>query len=178
MYQRAKRLSTMPLEPGLAVEILTAQCQSYLVAINVLELQAPEKRFIMIEAEGSQKPQSKVSQCDGHTVNYAIDTLLLQRKRLRLMDAKLQDPAMITLEAIKTEYTLTLARLQLSRDFPELTGTGQHLDSQGAVALFTQIGAFDLALQTALALGLDMSNIFEHMTLRSVAYSQGILVDR
>lgn len=40
------------------------------------------------------------------------------------MDAKLQDPAMITLEAIKREYTLTLARLQLSRDFPELTGTG------------------------------------------------------
>ena len=97
---------------------------------------------------------------------------------MRLMDAKLQDPAMITLEAIKREYTLTLARLQLSRDFPELTGTGQHLDSQGAVALFTQIGAFDFALQAALALGLDASNIFEHMTLRCVAYSQGILVDR
>lgn len=41
------------------------------------------------------------------------------------MDAKLQDPAMITLEAVKSEYTLALARLQLSRDFPELTGTGE-----------------------------------------------------
>lgn len=40
------------------------------------------------------------------------------------MDAKPQDPAVITLEAIKREYTLTLARLQLSNDFPELTGTG------------------------------------------------------
>jgi hypothetical protein len=55
--------------------------------------------------------------------------------------------------------------------------TGQHLDSQGAVALFTQIGAFDSALQTALALGMDMSNIFEHMALRCVSYSQSGIED-
>lgn len=63
MYQRAKRLSVMSMEPGLAMDILTAQCQSYLVAINVLELQAPEKRFIMVETDGAQHSQPKVS-CD------------------------------------------------------------------------------------------------------------------
>lgn len=51
------------MEPGLAVDILTAQCQSYLVAISVLELQAPEKRFIMVEADGAQHSQPTVS-CD------------------------------------------------------------------------------------------------------------------
>lgn len=60
MYQRAKRLSALPLEGGYAVEILTAQCQSYLVAINVLELQASDKRYITISTEGESK-QPKVS---------------------------------------------------------------------------------------------------------------------
>jgi hypothetical protein len=41
------------------------------------------------------------------------------------MDAKMQDLAQITIEAIRKEYTLTLARLQLSRDFPELAGNGE-----------------------------------------------------
>lgn len=60
MYQRAKRLSALPLEGGFAVEILTAQCQSYLVAINVLELQAPEKRFVLTTLETPPK-QHRVS---------------------------------------------------------------------------------------------------------------------
>lgn len=67
MYQRAKRLSVLPLEPGYAVEILTAQCQSYLVAINVLELQAPEKQFILIENDAAPK-EPKVGQRTFHSV--------------------------------------------------------------------------------------------------------------
>lgn len=121
MYQRAKRLGALPLEGGFAVDILTAQCQSYLVAINVLELQTPEKRFIMVGTEEAPK-QKKVSR--RATLGGICADAFVQRKRLRMMDAKLQDPGMITLEAIKRDYTLTLARLYLSRDFPELTGTG------------------------------------------------------
>lgn len=60
MYQKAKRLRALPLEGGYAIDILTAQCQSYLVAMTILELQASDKRYIMISTEGETK-QPKVS---------------------------------------------------------------------------------------------------------------------
>jgi hypothetical protein len=57
MYQRAKRLASLPLDSGLAFDILTTQCQSYLIAINALELQAADKQWILVGAEGTQQSQ-------------------------------------------------------------------------------------------------------------------------
>ena len=42
------------------------------------------------------------------------------RKRLRMLDAALPDPAIVTIDMIRKDYVLSLAKLQLSRDFPEL----------------------------------------------------------
>lgn len=55
---------------------------------------------------------------------------------------------------------------------------GQNLDAHGAVALFSQIGAFNQALQVALALRIDMTNVFQHLALRCVAFDRADLDTR
>lgn len=50
--------------------------------------------------------------------------------------------------------------------------TDKFLDPANAVALFSQTGSFDAALQTALVLQIDMSNVFEHIAIRCVHLSQ------
>lgn len=52
-----------------------------------------------------------------------------------------------------------------------ITSLGNHLEASAAVALFSQIGAFQTALQTALSLGVDMSNVFENLAIRCVQLS-------
>lgn len=46
------------------------------------------------------------------------------------------------------------------------------IDPANAVALFSQIGSLDAALQTALALEVDMSNVFENIAIRCVHLGQ------
>ncbi len=93
---------------------------------------------------------------------------------------------------IRREYSVVLARLQLSVDFPELTRSSQSfllsfpnealyslasqcttdvsLDPESVIALFSQMGEFDSAFSFAAAqTQVDMSSLFENLTANCVS---------
>ena len=45
---------------------------------------------------------------------------MAQKRKQRIMDAPIPDPAAVTLDMIKKDYVLALARLELAQSFPEL----------------------------------------------------------
>lgn len=93
---------------------------------------------------------------------------------------------------IRREYTIALARLQLSVEFPELERTSKltlsllvrypivrlnastfsldfHLEPEAVVALFSQTNAFDQAFNAGRSLDVDLSSLFEIIAEKCVA---------
>lgn len=93
----------------------------------------------------------------------------------------------MTVTDIKQEYALVLATLELARQFPEviehsefpsfqlvhrLQGSDLRPSPTEVVGLFTQASKFDMAQAAAKSLNVDMTNMFQSLTLRCIELSR------
>ncbi|GAA5980545.1 hypothetical protein JCM10908_001686 [Rhodotorula pacifica] len=161
MYQEARRLGDLVGLPGVSYrQVATLQCQSYLAATNALSL-VPKDHAWLAVVTGDQNDRSKKrrkvayripeSEYDPHLASAPVDVL--------------------ELSDIRKDYTLALARLQLSAEFPELERTTFQLEPETVVALFSQMGRIDQAFAAGCAFECDLSALFEAVAERCIALS-------
>jgi len=171
MLERAVKLSSIGHHAGVDhTDVAQARCQALLACVNALSL--VDKRDAWLAVGG------------------ADDVLAVRHSKRRKVsshipadkfapDSKSFD--ILTLDELRQEYTLAVARLRLASDFPELarssacgcqavalTVAAVHLDGEGTVALFTQLGSADEAFATAQTLGVDAFSLFGNMATKCV----------
>jgi len=158
MLERAVKLSSIGHHAGVDhTDVAQARCQALLACVNALSL--VDKRDAWLAVGG------------------ADDVLAVRHSKRRKVsshipadkfapDSKSFD--ILTLDELRQEYTLAVARLRLASDFPELARSTVHLDGEGTVALFTQLGSADEAFATAQTLGVDAFSLFGNMATKCV----------
>ncbi|GAA5940387.1 uncharacterized protein JCM15063_002619 [Sporobolomyces koalae] len=149
MYQQARRIGEIALRGGSFRDLATVQCQSYLAAANALSLVKQEHAWVAIVADDNLERGNKRRKINYHIPDDEYDPNASRPLEMR----RLVD--------IRREYTVALARLQLSAEFPELERTSFHLEPEAVVALFSQTNAFDQAFSAGRALDVDLSSLFE-----------------
>ncbi|GAA5827090.1 hypothetical protein JCM5353_006183, partial [Sporobolomyces roseus] len=158
MYQQARRIGELNARGGPSYRNLaTVQCQSYLAAANALSLVSREHAWVAIVADENVERGNKRRKIAYHIPDDEYDPSASRPLEMR------------ELADIRREYTIALARLQLSVEFPELERTNFHLEPEAVVALFSQTNAFDQAFNAGRSLDVDLSSLFEIIAEKCVA---------
>ncbi|GAA6058592.1 hypothetical protein JCM10212_007031 [Sporobolomyces blumeae] len=159
MYQQARRIAEITARGGSFRELATVQCQAYLAAANALSLVEKEHAWVAVVVGDDLERGNK-----RRKVTYHIPDDEYEPSASRPLEVR-------ELSDIRREYTVALARLHLSDEFPELERTNFHLDPEAVVALLSQTNAFDQAFQAARVLDVDLSSLFEILAEKCVALS-------
>ncbi|GAA5990570.1 hypothetical protein JCM5350_001037, partial [Sporobolomyces pararoseus] len=167
MYQQARRIGELTTTTTRGTisssssfkDLATAQCQSYLAATNALSLVEKSNAWVAVVVGDHHETFERVNK--RRKIDYFIPDDEYDPTASRPLEMK-------ELVDIRREYTIALARLQLSNEFPELERTNFHLEPEAVVALFTQTNSFDQAFQVATTLNVDMSSLFEILAEKCV----------
>lgn len=137
MYTKAKRLAEhshhqTDISP---LELLTRECQAYLVAYNTLSLVDESQRCFEVDFDVHASSPRAVSEYQRPILTLADLLYLRQRSRQpRIFDAKPKNPKEVTLRDIERDYIISLARLQLAQHFPELVRAGEYIARPGTAS--------------------------------------------
>ncbi|KIJ26033.1 hypothetical protein M422DRAFT_236708 [Sphaerobolus stellatus SS14] len=155
MYQHARRLDPLLDSSPHFVEIANLQLESYLVALNALSLIDPKSAWISLPIPpGPTKHNRKRRKLSKH--------IPVDKYRLETRDAEV-----IELSDLRYEYTLVKSRLDLVKRDPNLLATSQHfLTDAQIVSKYAQAGSYDYAMSAARSLDVDMTELFERLTLQ------------
>ncbi len=138
------------------MEVAVEQAQSYLASINALTLMKGENAWFA-HATAEEEPSRTAGSSLTH---YMPDEAYSQRVRpIRV----------VSVDDVRREYTLALARLELVKRYPDLAYATTVLRPVDAVLLFVNSESFDSAFNVAWTLGVDMTPIFGALTDRAVA---------
>ncbi|KIJ70406.1 hypothetical protein HYDPIDRAFT_122186 [Hydnomerulius pinastri MD-312] len=148
MYQRARKLQEISGQPVDVISLMEDQLESHLLAINSLSLLEQKNAWIIVQA-----PSTNVNDFE-------------PRKRRKLaqnlpVSTSGSNSEILDLQDIRFEYTLLSARLRLiRRDSTLLTAPDALLSPSLIILRLGQVNQFDLAMSTARALNVDMSELF------------------
>ncbi|KAF9246881.1 nucleoporin Nup120/160-domain-containing protein [Melanogaster broomeanus] len=147
MYQRARKLQEFSGKPADVISLMEDQLESYLHAINSLSLLEQKNAWIIVQARPSDpRKRRKLAQ------NLPLSTSSTGSE-------------IIDLDDLRFEFTLLSARLRLIRRDPTLLTAPDALLSPSLIILrLGQANQFELAMSTARALGVDMSELFAALT--------------
>ncbi|SPO20321.1 related to nuclear pore complex protein Nup160 [Ustilago trichophora] len=192
MYQHAERLGELhrsgpagsdgidPLERFMVVAV--EQAQSYLASINALTMLKhenawfahaadPEESYSVNGTESLFEPTSSA-----RTVSTGKQTSSLTRYvPASAYSQRVREIRVVSVDDVRREYTLALARLELVKRYPDLAYSTTVLRPSDAVLLFVNSDSFDSAFNMAWSLGVDMTPIFSALTVKAVALSRAKL---
>ncbi|KAG6378387.1 hypothetical protein JVT61DRAFT_12642 [Boletus reticuloceps] len=168
MYQRARKLQEVSSKPADVISLMEDQLESYLLAINSLALLEQKNAWVVVQLP-------------------ALNTKDFEsRKRRKLaqslpLSSTSADSEIIDLQDLRFEYTLLSARLRLiQRDSALLTVPDALLSPSLVILRLGQANQFELAITTARALGVDMSELFAALAGQCMRLSRnpdGVLQD-
>ncbi|PWZ01373.1 hypothetical protein BCV70DRAFT_198803 [Testicularia cyperi] len=194
MYQHAERLGEMHRAGSSGIDGLDAldhfmmlaveQAQSYLASINVLTMLRPEHAWFAHAADSD--PADTGDNGAGESLfaskrSVAASTASSKSSTLtRYIPAaaysrQVKEIRVISVDDVRREYTLALARLELVKRYPDLAYSTTVLRPSDAVLLFVNSDSFDSSFSTAWTLGVDMTPIFTALTTKAVALSRAKL---
>ncbi|ORX89184.1 hypothetical protein K493DRAFT_318887 [Basidiobolus meristosporus CBS 931.73] len=157
MYRYARRLATVDT-PSLFMKISAERSKSYLAAINALHMVDEPYAWIVMKGPNDLADHDKRSRKRLHlgASDYATEA------------SREDDYRVVKLEDIKQEYSLCLSKIQLIGRYPELESSGYSMESKDIVTLFVQAGMYDMAISTALTFKMELTHIFESLTLKCI----------
>ncbi|KAG8218321.1 hypothetical protein J3R82DRAFT_3935 [Butyriboletus roseoflavus] len=168
MYQRARKLREISGKTADVILLMEDQLESYLLAINSLSLLEPKNAWVVV-----QLPTSNVKDFESPKRRKLAQNLPLSTTGT--------DSEIIDLEDLRFEYTLLSARLRLiRRDSTLLTAPDTLLSPSLIILRLGQANQFELAIATARALDVDMSELFAALAgqcMRLSRNSDGVLQD-
>ncbi|SNX81972.1 related to nuclear pore complex protein Nup160 [Melanopsichium pennsylvanicum] len=190
MYQHAERLGELhksgpaghdgidPLERFTVVAV--EQAQSYLASINAMTMLKHENAWFAHAAD-PELPHS-VNGTDSlfeptASVRTGVPAGKQTSSLTRYIPASaysrmVREVRVISVDDVRREYTLALARLELVKRYPDLASSTTVLRPSDAVLLFVNSDSFDSAFNMAWSLGVDMTPIFSALTVKAVALSR------
>ncbi|WWC62448.1 uncharacterized protein I303_105044 [Kwoniella dejecticola CBS 10117] len=160
MYLQGRRFAEGSSSKFPAFDLSAMQARSYLAAINALSL--VEKRNAWVSVPGA--PSKALRGIKRRKVSSYIPDEEFSKDK-RPID-------IISLADIEMEYTLVLSQLRLSSHIPDLHEHGVTVSPQEVVGLFIQRGMFDIAQSSAVALQVDMTDLFQALAARCVELSR------
>ncbi|TKY90866.1 hypothetical protein EX895_000864 [Sporisorium graminicola] len=193
MYQHAERLGELhrsvsargdgidPLERFMVVAV--EQAQSYLASINALTMLQHENAWFAHAADASHSDAADGSESlfEPSTSVRAGAAAGKQTSSLtRYIPAsayskRVREIRVVSVDDVRREYSLALARLELVKRYPDLAYSTTVLRPSDAVLLFVNSDSFDSAFNMAWSLGVDMTPIFAALTVKAVALSRAKL---
>jgi len=157
MYMRARKLSeisTISSSPDESEQ----QVEALVVTMNSLKLLDQKNAWILVPSPAGSQPRKK----------RRVDSYIPEDK----FTAGTRDVEILTVNDIEQEYALLNATLELLRRDPTALRSGDGLPSPWVlVSKLTHGGQYDLAMQTAKALGADMTEIFQRLSLQCLRLS-------
>ncbi|SJX60691.1 related to nuclear pore complex protein Nup160 [Sporisorium reilianum f. sp. reilianum] len=190
MYQHAERLGELHRavstgsDGGDALErfmiVAVEQAQSYLASINALTMLQYENAWFAHAADAEHAGGSE-SLFDASTSVRAGAAAGKQTSSLtRYIPAsaysqRVREIRVVSVDDVRREYSLALARLELVKRYPDLAYSTTVLRPSDAVLLFVNSDAFDSAFGMAWSLGVDMTPIFGALTVKAVALARAKL---
>ncbi|KAF8574446.1 hypothetical protein K439DRAFT_1399027 [Ramaria rubella] len=155
MYQFARRLSSYMTSPEQFIALSEMQAQAYLVAMNALSLIDPKSAWISMPVTPDAVSQS-------HKRRKLSKHIPDDKYHLGCRDAEVVD-----LADLRYEYTLVHSRLELVKRQPDLLAASQHfLSGPQIVSAYAQAGSYDYAMSAARSLDVDMTELFERLTVQ------------
>ncbi|SOV01435.1 related to nuclear pore complex protein Nup160 [Ustilago sp. UG-2017a] len=190
MYQHAERLGELhrsgpagyngvdPLERFMVVAV--EQAQSYLASINALTMLKHENAWFAhaADSEGAQLVDGAESLFGPSSSERAGAAAGKQASSLTryipslAYSQRVREIRVVSVDDVRREYTLALARLELVKRYPDLAYSTTVLRPSDAVLLFVNSDSFDSAFNMAWSLGVDMTPIFSALTMKAVALSR------
>lgn len=190
MYQHAERLGELHRSGSAGVDdfdpverfmfVAVEQAQSYLASINALTMLKHENAWFAHaaepegygEADGAEslfEPTSSVR--TGATAGKQTSSLT-RYIPAAAYSHRVREIRVVSVDDVRREYTLALARLELVKRYPDLAYSTTVLRPSDAVLLFVNSDSFDSAFNMAWSLGVDMTPIFSALTIKAVALSR------
>ncbi|KAI0347005.1 hypothetical protein BDW22DRAFT_1367225 [Trametopsis cervina] len=162
MYQRARKLAPVSqANPEHFIRMAELQLEAYVVSINALSLVERKTAWIVLPISGrSENEPRKRRKLSKHIPEsrYTVGK---------------RDTEVVELADIQYEYVLLAAQLELLRKDPRLLASIELLLSPAAVVLrLAQAHKFDMAMSTAISLGVDMSDLFAQLTTQCLRLSR------
>ncbi len=187
MYQHAERMGelhraasagldgTDPLERFMVVAV--EQAQSYLAAINALTMLKHENAWFAHAADPEDSAVGSDSLFDAAASVRTGAGSKQMSSLTRYIPAsaysqRVREIRVVSVEDVRREYTLALARLELVKRYPDLAYSTTVLRPSDAVLLFVNSDSFDSAFGMAWCLGVDMTPIFAALTIKAVALTR------
>ncbi|KAJ1030064.1 hypothetical protein NDA16_000977 [Ustilago loliicola] len=190
MYQHAERLGELhrsgpagyegidPLERFMVVAV--EQAQSYLASINALTMLKHENAWFAHAAESEDARAANEAESLFEPTSSARAGAAGGRQSSSLTryipssaySQRVREIRVVSVDDVRREYTLALARLELVKRYPDLAYSTTVLRPSDAVLLFVNSDSFDSAFNMAWSLGVDMTPIFSALTIKAVALSR------
>jgi len=159
MYLRSRKLSELHSGPLASVALAEESAESLVVAINALRLLDCKNPHIVVPANATSAPPRKKRKVDSYIPEAKFTT-------------GQRDADVVTLIEMENEYIHLTANLELWRRDPSLIRNGEPVPSAWVtVSKLTQLGLYDVAMYTAKALSVDMSELFQRLAVQCLRVS-------
>ncbi|KAH8105506.1 nucleoporin Nup120/160-domain-containing protein [Cristinia sonorae] len=161
MYQRARKLSALSTDPAEFHSLAEMQLEACTVSINALSLVDPKSAWFVLPATdwGAREGRKRRK----------LSRFIPEEK---YSDGK-REVEIVELADIKHEYALLSAQVELVHIQPQLLFVNELLSQPLSVVLkLAQLHLFDTALATGQALGVDLTDVFSHLTNQCLRFSQ------
>ncbi|THH12327.1 hypothetical protein EW145_g80 [Phellinidium pouzarii] len=158
MYIRSRKLSELQGEASASVDLAQQQAEALSIAINALGLIDGRNASITMPVQTSTAPPRKRRKVESYIPE---DKFTFSHRSVEV----------VKLLAIEQEYTHLIANIELLRRDPSLVRYGELSTPWVTVSKLTQVGLYDLAMHTAKALSVDMSELFQRLALQCLRLS-------
>ncbi|KAJ3409947.1 hypothetical protein HDV05_004146 [Chytridiales sp. JEL 0842] len=161
MYDYARRLgsvSALDIGGKSLIGVITEQARSYLASMNALALVGNDFSYLVyasdaLDVAGLRGRKRRKTAFSSKEVTYGVNEYSNNN-----ISSKVND--VIDLQEIRKEYSLALAKLNLTDIYRDYEVTAGLPDPEDAVTVYTQSGNFDAALNLALLFEMDLETIF------------------
>ncbi|KAJ3242026.1 hypothetical protein HDU81_008898 [Chytriomyces hyalinus] len=176
MFEYARRLNSvgsLDIGGGSLSEVLTEQAYAYLAAINSLELVHENNRYLLHREKEERsfrynKNKNQYVAASFLESDYGSTDSTTNHQNVKL--------AVVSLKDIRKEYQLTLAKLNLAKDYHELDVSPGLPDVEMAISLLTHEAKFDFAIKLAKLFDKHLDEIFGEFGARCVILTENDLV--
>ncbi|KAI8830602.1 hypothetical protein BJ741DRAFT_619354 [Chytriomyces cf. hyalinus JEL632] len=176
MFEYARRLNSvgsLDIGGGSLSEVLTEQAYAYLAAINSLELVHENNRYLLHREKEERSLRYNENKNQYVAASFLESDYGSTDSTTNHQNAKL---AVVSLKDIRKEYQLTLAKLNLAKDYHELDVSPGLPDVEMAITLLTHEAKFDFAIKLAKVFDKHPDEIFGEFAARCVMLTESDLV--
>ncbi|CAG8479578.1 8736_t:CDS:10 [Ambispora gerdemannii] len=169
MYHFAQKIDEMDISPDEFNYWIARQTQSYLAAVNSLELVEEKKAWFNYPRKFQSKDDNRKRK--RQRLNYSFDELDDNSQKNKSHHKEID---IIELDDIRKNYAISIIKLKLAKDFDYKERT---LDPEDAIVLCSRYGYFEDAFKLAAEYNLDMSPIFNELAWKCVRLSTNDVFD-